>query len=435
LESKRKSLESYIGRKLDLVAAFDASSPRNDESEAVTFHFSDGGEESSSLNGSGNIEIHEKSSNSGPFSDDGGLKSDSARYLRMNKQDRWELQVPAMGALGELGLSQIFFVLQEYYHKEAAKNKVLNARSGLSTQAMQLQKAMHIDSMAELSARLDLSVLDVMLFEHLDQPDEEALVSSIRLSEKGRKILGKKACLQMAREIVKDFGHPPGDEINRSTGLGLVNVVLMRARDNARGLCSLASDTLSANMEIDGIARRCINNVPGWAVPNSGRPRKRLTLGRLFQISLRKASRAVWRALSYSMRKSLYYLDDMTEPTTGANALVRMLESDPRYMLEQVEKVKNVQAANTHQSAQKAVMIRDLYKEMGVKTEHLDEEFVEFNSWPERVSRLHDSSILLEEEIGSSSGPRGFQQALNHSETSRLRPQTPVELETHKLIN
>jgi len=327
------------------------------------------------------------------YDSSGGLKSDSARWLRMNQRDRWELQSPTMGNMAHVALSQIFYTLQEYCHNDALKDETVNGNGGKNANAeiIQMQKAMRIENLAELSARLELSVLDIMLFEHLDQPDEAALVSSVRLSPKARKILGKKACLRMAREVVKDFGHPPGAEIDRSTGLDLVNVVLMRARDNARGLCSLSRDAISANMEFDDIARHYIDRVPRWTVPNSGRPRKRLTLGRLVQLGLEKASSPIWRGIGYTMRQIIGCIA-VSDPTGGANELINMLGKQPLTRVRAANVGKFTGAQEMKQS--QTVTLHELYASLGLEEDSLEEEFVEFHDWPAAVGALmeNDSS-------------------------------------------
>ena len=188
------------------------------------------------------------------------------------------------------------------------------------------------------SSRLNLSAVDMMLFEFLGENGSAEIDRTVRMTDTKRRGYVSKACTNVAHRIVRDVGNPAGAELDRELGLELVRVVLLRARDVARGLTAASEDVLAMDVGFEKVVRTLRRTVPASSVPNSGRPRKPYKLASLRRYALRTASGVAWNVTGTALRG----LVKATRPCTPwhderTEKLLRMLTRNREVVYEGLE--------------------------------------------------------------------------------------------------
>ena len=152
-----------------------------------------------------------------------GLCSDSARYIRMNQENRQELMAPTLGMLGPRALGEVLDWIQEY----APGAQLLKKRRKSA---------------------------DDVLYGFASGENKRRLLKSttMHLPETVRFEITRDACTRLAKRMVHDIGWRSGTEYDRSRpGRELCMAVLYRARDTAKGMCAVSADTLLANFALE----------------------------------------------------------------------------------------------------------------------------------------------------------------------------------------
>ena len=251
------------------------------------------------------------------------MKSDAERWLRMHRRGRWEIQAPVVGTVAETAMTRLMVILHKGLHAvqerrggagdiKLSSTAMVRKMSFAERKASAKNLAKTSSSMADVlkrslhtSARLDLSPADMMLFEFLDKNWSAELERSVRLTDARKREFLSRACANAAYRVVRGVGGPVGAELDREVGPELVRVVLMRARDVARGLSAVSEDMLTLDRDLEKAARELRRTVPASSVRNSGKPRRHREVASLTRFAMRAASEVAWKVTGTALRSAV----------------------------------------------------------------------------------------------------------------------------------
>ena len=168
-----------------------------------------------------------------------GLRSDTARYLRMNQTNRYELVAPVLGVLGPTALAEVMRSLFDNFWAARA----LQESSHVSPLSLTLQ---HYKNRGGRRLQIrKLSAMEEVLYSFASFEDYTRMISiTEHLQEAKRLQVVRDAILQIANRVVHDIGSPTGSEYDQLSGDALVSAVLHRARDTAKGMSAVSRDMI-----------------------------------------------------------------------------------------------------------------------------------------------------------------------------------------------
>ena len=168
-----------------------------------------------------------------------GLRSDTARYLRMNQTNRYELVAPVLGVLGPTALAEVMRSLFDNFWAARA----LQESSHVSPLSLTLQH--HKNRGGRRLQIRKLSAMEEVLYSFASFEDYTRMISiTEHLQEAKRLQVVRDAILQIANRVVHDIGSPTGSEYDQLSGDALVSAVLRRARDTAKGMSAVSRDMI-----------------------------------------------------------------------------------------------------------------------------------------------------------------------------------------------
>ena len=165
-----------------------------------------------------------------------GLKSDVARYLRMNNaKDRYELVVPVIGLLGPKALADLLYYCFLLQNGESAATTTNLMQNELASKGAAMKVRVQDDSYRDfLEANTQGGI-------HPESEKRPFTTMMLKISN------------SLGERIIHDLGWRPGSEFTTLKGENLVMAVLRRARDTARGMKAISADTLEQNSSLKDV--------------------------------------------------------------------------------------------------------------------------------------------------------------------------------------
>lgn len=215
-----------------------------------------------------------------------GVKSDTARYLRMNRANRHELVVPTLGLVGERALGEVLHLLHDMALRRTSDPIAMGRAKPIKDSQFGTDPTSDIfvaelefvsDSIIRTMLRFDPGVdvrqddyssatssaitnITNLLYQFATREDRERLVSTTEHLQRAKhEQIIQMACLGVARRIVHDIGWRAGTEFDRLSGDALVEAALRRARDTVNGMAAVIADIHAMSAEFSVVIQMLRN--------------------------------------------------------------------------------------------------------------------------------------------------------------------------------
>ena len=201
------------------------------------------------------------------------------RYLRMNREHRYELYLPGLGKFGVTYLSNIIDGMHEAHVAQLRKQssgqgtsvptgrneKKLSPISSIRAFVDDTLKLMRVGSAAAQELGVPGSTALEGAGDGLGVTAEERLLNVFSTSADRKRLMSKNAanlrprqrhaiyertCLRLADRIMYDVGTPAGAELSSERGNALAEAVLSRALENTKGMHAVIDQILSTSAHL-----------------------------------------------------------------------------------------------------------------------------------------------------------------------------------------